>query len=351
MKEFFHHPWMGRSRITMSDVARNAGVSVATVDRVLNRRAPVRQATAERILKSAQELQYYASPLLKSQIADLRVPVRCAILLQRRTTAFYQALASTLRQKARVRAEIGADLIIEFVDAVNSTAVADRMRAISPKVDALAVVALDHPHISQAISEAADRGVRTVALVSDLSSEAKYDYVGINNRSAGRTAGWFLARLSRRPGTIGVITGSHRYLCQESREAGFRSFFRERASRFHVSEAIVCLDDPAIAYDAAREFIETHPDCVGIYNAGGGELGTLQALAELNARRHRHFICHELANAREALISGTADIIIDQNPELLAERCLDVLVASRDLNTPKTRSEAVPFSIYTSENL
>jgi LacI family transcriptional regulator len=343
---------MTGSRITMIDVARNAGVSVATVDRVLNRRAPVRQATAQRILRAAQELQYYASPLLRSYIQTLRVPVRCAILLQRRTTAFYQALASALRQKAHARPEIGADLIIEFVDAVNSTAVADRIRNVSPQVDALAVVALDHPHISQAIGEAAERGVRTVALVSDLSSEEKYDYVGINNRSAGRTAAWFLTRLARKTaGTIGVITGSHRYLCQESRESGFRSFFREQAPRFHVSEAIVCLDDAAIAYDAAREFLETHSDCVGIYNAGGGEQGTLQALKEFNQRRHIPFVCHELTNAREALISGIADIVIDQNPENLAERCLSALLASRDTSASRTRSEAVPFGVYTSENL
>src|SRR5260370_24860609 len=178
---------MTGARITMIDVAKNAGVSVATVDRVLNRRAPVRQGTAQRILKAAQELQYYALPLLRSYIQTLRVPVRCAILLQRRTTAFYQALASALRQKAHARPEIGADLIIEFVDAVNSTAVADRIRNVSRQVDALAVVALDHPHISQAIGEAAERGVRTVALGFYLSSERKYDYVGINNRNPGRT--------------------------------------------------------------------------------------------------------------------------------------------------------------------
>jgi LacI family transcriptional regulator len=340
------------SRITLTDVAKSAGVSIATVDRVLNRRAPVRRATAERILKAAEELKYYASPLLRSHVQGLRVPVRCAILLQRRSTAFYQALASALRQQAHARPEIGADLIIEFVDAVNSTAVAERISDISPRVDALAVVALDHPLISQAIGEAANRGVRAVALVSDLSAEDKYDYVGINNRSAGRTAGWFLTRLARkRTGTVGVITGSHRYLCQESRESGFRSFFREQAPRFHVCEAIVCLDDSAIAYDAAREFLETHSDCVGIYNIGGGEQGTLRALVELDHRHHIAFVCHELANAREALISGTADIIIDQNPEILAERCLSALLASRDANSARTRSENVPFAIYTSENI
>ena len=140
-------------------------------------------------------------------------------------------------------------------------------------------------------------------------------------------------------------------MCQESRESGFRSFFREQAPRFHVPEAIVCLDDAAIAYDAAREFLETHSDCVGIYNAGGGEQGTLQALKEFSQRRHIPFVCHELTNAREALISGTADIVIDQDPEILAERCLSALLAARDTSASRTRSEAVPFGVYTSENL
>jgi LacI family transcriptional regulator len=324
----------------MADLAREAGVSVATVDRVLNRRAPVRQSTAERILKTAQALQYYASPLLRSHIQGLRAPVRCAVLLQRRTTFFYQALASALRQAARSRPDIGADLVVEFVDAVNSTAMADRIRAISPSVDALAIVALDHPHISEAIAEASRRDVRTVALVSDLSSEEKYDYVGINNRSAGRTAGWFLTRLARKAGPVGVVTGSHRYLCQESREAGFR-----------IAETMVCLDDPEVAYDAVQEFISTHPDCVGIYTAGGGEAGTFRALKEHRAQRHIVCVCHELSNTRDALISGVADIAIDQSPEILAERCLTALVASREAGAPRIRSEAVPFAVYTSENL
>jgi hypothetical protein len=74
-------------------------------------------------------------------------------------------------------------------------------------------------------------------------------------------------------------------------------------------------------------------------------------MQELNQRRHIPLVCHELTNAREALISGIADIVIDQNPEILAERCLSALLASRDTSASRTRSEAVPFGVYTSENL
>ena len=46
----------GVVRPTVSDVAKKAGVSVATVDRVLNRRAPVKGETARRVLDAAQAL-------------------------------------------------------------------------------------------------------------------------------------------------------------------------------------------------------------------------------------------------------------------------------------------------------
>jgi hypothetical protein len=41
-------------------------------------------------------------------------------------------------------------------------------------------------------------------------------------------------------------------------------------SLISASETIVCLDDPAIAYDAAREFLETHADCVGMITVPAG---------------------------------------------------------------------------------
>ena len=47
---------MGKARVTMEDVAKAAGVGVATVDRVLNGRARVRTSTAEQVLHAAEQL-------------------------------------------------------------------------------------------------------------------------------------------------------------------------------------------------------------------------------------------------------------------------------------------------------
>src|SRR5450759_1453357 len=45
----------GRSRVTISDIAKRAGVSKATVSRVLNNKPDVDEATRQRILATIQE--------------------------------------------------------------------------------------------------------------------------------------------------------------------------------------------------------------------------------------------------------------------------------------------------------
>jgi LacI family transcriptional regulator len=53
---------------TIADVAARAGVSLATVSRVMNGNASVDQALAERVRAAAEELNYSASPLARSLV-------------------------------------------------------------------------------------------------------------------------------------------------------------------------------------------------------------------------------------------------------------------------------------------
>lgn len=56
------------SRPTIDDIAREAGVSVATVDRVLNRRARVREETAMRVYDAARAIGYHATAVIKQRM-------------------------------------------------------------------------------------------------------------------------------------------------------------------------------------------------------------------------------------------------------------------------------------------
>ncbi|TIQ61443.1 MAG: LacI family transcriptional regulator, partial [Mesorhizobium sp.] len=55
-------------RPTITDLARISGVSVATVDRVLNNRLPVREETARRVYEAATSIGYHAAGLIKQRM-------------------------------------------------------------------------------------------------------------------------------------------------------------------------------------------------------------------------------------------------------------------------------------------
>jgi len=89
------------NRVTIADVARAAAVSVATVDRVMNKRHAVREATAKRVFEAATQIGYHAANVIGARLQQDLPMYRVGILLQRPHQSFYQALARTLEQQAR----------------------------------------------------------------------------------------------------------------------------------------------------------------------------------------------------------------------------------------------------------
>ncbi len=161
---------MGK-RATITDLAREAGVSVATVDRVLNRRLPVREDTALRVVAAAESIGYHATGLLKQRMTEVK-PCTMGFLLQKRGDDFYQALANELLNATKATSSIRGKAVIEFMDELVPSFIAAKIRDIGARVDVLAVVAVDHPLVSEAVEEIVAKGKPVFTLLSDLTTPA-----------------------------------------------------------------------------------------------------------------------------------------------------------------------------------
>ncbi|MDH3661771.1 MAG: LacI family DNA-binding transcriptional regulator [Alphaproteobacteria bacterium] len=339
-------------RATVADVAIKAGVSVATVDRVLNRRRPVRRETADAVLQAAEALHYYATPLMRRRAAHLGRPVTFGFVLQKRAKPFYRALADALEAETAAASAIRGAARIRFVDELSPRALVRHMRELEDEVDALAVVAIDHPHISDEIERLRAGGTPTLSLLSHLSAPLACGHVGVDGRKAGRTAAWAIERCAKRRGPVGVLIGSHRYLGHEDREIGFRSYFRERGLGFDIKESIAYLDDETGAHGTLLELLGGGAKPVALYVIGGGVEGVLRALEEEQVSKDVALVCHELnAETRNALIDGTIDMIIDTSIVQVAKRAIEALIEAVDKADTPLGVRLVPFDIYVSENV
>lgn len=342
---------MGR-RPTIQDLAENAGVSVATVDRVLNRRLPVRESTALRVVSAAEAIGYHATGLLKQPMTE--VPARTfGFLLQTRHDEFYRRFGAELAEATRRAPFIRGRALVEFMDGIAPAAVARHILDMGSRAAALAVVAVDHPLVNEAIATVSAKGKHVFTLLSDVTAPERAGYLAADSRKSGRIAAWMIARLARQPGKIGIVLGSHRYLSQELCEISFRSYMREHAPHFQLLEPLLTLDDEKIAYDAVSHLIAGNPDLVGIYVAGGGQDGLIRALRDQGAQHRIVAICNELIEpARAALIDGTVDMVLDTPIAEISARAVEVMAKACGGESLQGLSQIlIPAKITISENL
>ena len=338
-------------RPTLTDLAKAAGVSIATVDRVINRRLPVSEDTSSRVVQAAESIGYHATSLLKRRIHEMP-PRRFGFLLQK-PDAFYRQLAQELSNATRANQSVEGKANIEFVEDVVPTIVAERITQTARKSDAIAIVAMDHPAVNEAVDAVIAQGKPVFTLLSNITSPAVSGHFGADSRKCGRIAGWTISRLSPQQGKVGILVGSHRYLNQDLSEISFRTYMREHAPGFQLLEPIINLDDERIAYEAVIDMISSNSDLVGIYVSGGGQEGLIRALRECKPASNFVAVCNELTPAtRSALHDGVIDLTLGTPFAALSRLLVEAMAkgtTSQDM--PHLRPLMLPPDVFLSENI
>lgn len=338
-------------RLTIHDVAREAGVSVATVDRVLNKRPGVRQQTVERVINTVSRLNYQPDRLA-ARLARAR-EYRLVFVLPVGSTAFLEQLNAQMREVAE-RVEAERVLIhIELTDVFAGEVLAQTLDALGDQYDGVAVVALDHPLVREAIDRLENKGVRVVTLVSDLPSSRRRHYVGIDNAAAGRTAGSLLGRfVGGKKGTVGLIMGSLSLRDHVERRYGFEQVLREEYPNVTLLPIQESRDDFKKVEEIASEMISEPSDLVAIYNTGAGNRGIISALEASGRTTDIIFVAHELTPySRQALANGTVDAVINQSTGHELRSAVRVLLALIDDTDVHEDQERIRIDIFLRDNL
>ncbi len=312
-------------RATLIDIAREAGVSTATVDRVINNRAGVKARTRSVVLDVARRLDYLADVPERSEPAEPET-VRLDFVLPTGTNSFIKMLHRQIEQQAASRREI--DVHIATIEGFNPDSLARALRKLQGKTQGVGVIALDHPTVREAVRSLAASGAKVVTIASDIPHVPRIAYIGIDNRASGRLAGYLLSRFlgAGSSGKVALFAGSLSYRGHEEREMGFRHILKEEFPALQVVEMREVMDDREKAYSEACALLDRNPDLSAIYNAGGGNSGIARALNERGRQHSVVFIGHEATDGSKALLlDGTLDAVIDQNPRVEAREALNVL--------------------------
>ena len=340
-------------RPTIHDVAREAGVSPATVDRVLNAREKVREETARRVYEAARLVGYHAAPLIGQRVQMDLPRLRLGVVLHKERQAFYQTFKAEIERAVTQAAGLRASAIIEFAPSQTPADFAAIIERLAERVDAVAATAVTHPEVTEAVIRLNAKGIPCFALLNDFAQGVRQNYLGLNNIKIGRIAAHMIASTTHQTGKIAVFVGGYRWHGHELRETGFRSYFREYAPHFTILDTLVNLETRQLTYEATLDLLGRHPGLRGIYCAGGGMEGAIAALRETRAPGEVSLVVNELTpESRAALVSRYVTMVISTP---LTRLCADLVSladsAVRNGIQPVQAQHFLPPDLYLPESV
>jgi LacI family transcriptional regulator, galactose operon repressor len=248
---------------------------------------------------------------------------------------------------AHVAEETGANVEISFVETMNPEALAERLRVCAQRGSSgVAVQVLDHALVREAVAELAHLEIPVVTVLTDIAGVDRLAYFGLDNRAAGRSAGFLMGRFCHRNGKLAVVWGGQLYRSHEERESGFRSVLRSERPDLQSLELITGNDNPEMTRIRVRDALAAHGDLIGIYCVGGGVAGAADAIEQAGFAPQVVLIGHNYnPETKPYLLSGTIHALVHQDMSRIATEALACLSARKPAAAAR-----IPIEIITREN-
>ncbi|CAN7480971.1 LacI family DNA-binding transcriptional regulator [Rhizobium sp. LjRoot258] len=339
-------------RPTVHDIAAAAGVSLATVDRVLNQRPGVRHVTREKVENAIREIGYIRDVAAANLAKGRTYPL--VFILPASDNSFMHGLNAEVRAAAARSSVERTNIRTLEVPAFDPSAlvnVLDELRKERPS--GIALVATDAPEVRDAVDRLVKDGIPVVTLVSDLTGSQRHHYAGVDNIAAGRTAARLLGRfLGGAKGEIAVLAGSMLVRDHRERLEGFAAVIAAEFPSLSILPVIEGRDDPEMAHMLVADALSKNSGIIGIYSLGAGNRGLIKALKEKAVDRSLTVIAHELtAHTRAALLDGTIDAILNQDAGHEVRSAIRVLKAKADGLSVIDAQERIRLDIFLKDNL
>lgn len=336
---------------TVQQIAASAGVSTATVDRVLHGRTTVSEKTRRKVEQAVSDLGFTDLPELILKAAQGSLNFKFLVPDRRSGFADQLERALSVASSALDGIEIRSDL--QRVSLSNGTEIIAALDALDPaEHQGVGLFAIDAPGVKQAIGRTVDRGIGVVTLVSDIPDSGRHHFIGIDNTSAGRVVGNLMGRfIGPQQGCVGVICGSLRLRDQMDRYFGFRQIIESRFPDLALLPVCEGDSDPKRNHDFAQDMLAL-PDLRGIYSIAAGNKGILKALNSIGDQSRPIVIMHELSDpVSEALAMEKIDAVIAQNTDHIARSAMRVLRAFCQKKPIILSQERIRIDIYLADNI
>ncbi|TBL76288.1 LacI family DNA-binding transcriptional regulator [Paenibacillus thalictri] len=263
--------------VTRKEVAALAGVSEATVSRVLNGVGPMKEETRQRVLEAAEQLNYHPNAIAQSfargRSGNLGVVLPYVPKVHLFSTYYFAETLSGIGAKA---AEKGYDLLLKFRSPETESDYTTLFQR--QKVDACIILgARNTPEERESLLRLKEGGL-PFCLVNQHFEDAELCEVDADHVTGSYSAvSHLLARGHRK---IAFLNGSPEYSNSADRLLGYRQALQEAGRQLEPELLFEGNYSRSSGYRIAEEIVKAQPDAVFAANDRMA-VGLMQRMREL----------------------------------------------------------------------
>lgn len=343
---------MGKVGPTTRDLAAAAGVSLATVDRVLNSRSGVQTKTITAVNQAAEKIGFVrdisAANLSRSRNYSF------LFVLPLIGDQFLGEILDKIEEANRAFAAERVTVDITRINVSDPHVLANFITNVDADIyNGLALMAPESPQVRDAVSHLGERSIKVVQFLSGQPLTQEIDYVGTDNYAAGATAGSLMRRFLRSgSGKIIVISETMQSLSSIERRLGFDDVITKNLPAIKVLPSLETYGDEARARRVIGNAFNNYEDVVGFYVISPEARMPIEIVSQNNPAKKLVRIAHERTPFTEnALQLNELDAVIAQNPGHVVRSALRILRARCDHREPLASQEKIRIEIFLKENL
>lgn len=301
------------NRVTIQTIAKEANVSVGTVDRALNNRGRINEETRRRILEIAEKSGYHPNKIASALGRQHKLCI--AAITPKNPFFFYRHIRDGMEDAVRETTDFG--LIVDQIlcESLYETDQLEVLRSLDRSKYAGIVLNAGGNSLAPVINEFVDGGIPVVTFNSDAQNSKRLFFVGEDAHKSGRMAGDMMGRLLNGRGHVAILSSFFNPGAAMNRHDGFVD-----ALKNYPDISVICeheyRDDEELAYQTVCRVMETYPDLDGIFsNSATGAVATGRWAEEHRGMHRPVLIGYDVTEPVERYLKeGLFDMAIDQEP-------------------------------------
>ena len=302
---------------TIKDIARLAGVSRGTVDRIMHKRGPVAQTTYDKVMGVLNEINY--TPNLVGRSLKKNKRYRIAVFIpDHRIVKYWEEVVVGIKKGAEEFQSFGISIEETYYSSDDSKVFKEQAQAIlNSSPEAVLMVPILSKESISFIKECEKKGIRVVYINTPLLDVESAFYIGTQRKLSGRVAANLFDNFidDGKMLILNMKGDIENSIHMERKEMGFREYFKEKGIDKQSIESVSVSIDSTKLEGIVKAFILNGNHKKGIFVTGS----------------HVHKIANVLKeNKLDAFLIGYD--LIPENIEDLEQGVIQFLIHEKRMN-------------------